>query len=330
MMPTTFEPRVFVPREEERSILAAFLGRHPDGWCPLTRAPRRVTRRAAPKEGVRFGICDCLAPPIFLKALRWREAFSERWERLSERAASHRELHTRSEILAPHFHVRTETEWIRVYPFWPIDLGSFLALPAMRNLPADIALEILRRVARGLALLEEAGILHRDLKAANILLRSSCLRESSYDRVPVDLFRGTLEVCLADFSDGTAVGTRFWAPPEILAGRPTCWSPLFGWGLLAWNCLTRLPIHKIHSGWVAEASDEIWRDQTPHGAWLRRGILPFVFAATTHDEGERRALLAGALDRSEDLQTPARSLAEALELVWRRPQAADRVETFEI
>jgi hypothetical protein len=69
--------------------------------------------------------------------------------------------------------------------------------------PLREAFKILYFIARGMAYLHDEGILHRDLKASNVLIRS-------IDGVPSDYH-------IADFECSIGVhGTGFWRAPEVL------------------------------------------------------------------------------------------------------------------
>lgn len=119
-------------------------------------------------------------------------------------------------------------------------------------LPADEVAAIGTQLAEALAYLHERGVVHRDVKPANILI--SDVASSGYDHTAK----------LADFGvahsmdgsrltgDGIVIGTASFVSPEQVAGEPVNGaSDVFSLGLVLLEALTG---HREYSGTVLEAA----------------------------------------------------------------------------
>ncbi len=112
------------------------------------------------------------------------------------------------------------------------DLSSYL--DAEGPLPVDTTVAVMADVAAALADAHEAGVLHRDIKPGNVLLRGS----------------GAVFAYLCDFgiaraTESTATrtahvaGTLAYLAPECHAGEPaTVASDIYSWGCCLWAALT--------------------------------------------------------------------------------------------
>lgn len=305
---------------------AEFLGLHAAGWCPRAVLPEtfRAQRRRLTRS-TRLGICTCGSAPYFLKAVARTAESDKRWHALPETCARNRILHESPLLLSPHLHVLTSTEWIRVYPAWPTDLSHYLQHERGGTLSIETAFEIMGQIAEGLAILEAHGLLHRDLKASNVLLHPS--------------WAGAVDprIVLADFSDENTCGTEYWSAPELVANRPTMVSPLFSLGIMAWRLLSRLafakfleqcPLYRKGTKWpenarwflsheyqfileqAARVSERTWRDAG--GGPRRQELLSFVSAACVYEEVPRREELVRLLG-PDAASRPARAAARWFE-----------------
>lgn len=152
-------------------------------------------------------------------------------------------------------------------------------------LPADEVAAIGTQLAEALAYLHERGVVHRDVKPANILI--SDVASSGYDHTAK----------LADFGvahsmdgsrltgDGIVIGTASFVSPEQVAGEPVNGaSDVFSLGLVLLEALTG---HREYSGTVLEAAiARLHRSpavpETVPGAW--RSLLS---AMTARDPSHR-------------------------------------------
>lgn len=179
------------------------------------------------------------------------------------------------------------------------DLGDLLE--ASGPLPPAVALQVAAQVTEALADAHRAGVVHRDVKAANVLLRSREIADAG----------ASPHVYLADFgialSDGAATHTSSaagsWAylSPERLRGAPaTPASDLYAVGCLLWACLTGAPPYtgsdaEVVMGHVSEPVPHLEGDDD----FTRR--LDAVLA---------RALAKTPDDRWQDAQDLRAALAE--------------------
>jgi serine/threonine protein kinase len=89
----------------------------------------------------------------------------------------------------------------------------------------ETALKIMHTIASGMRGLHRDNIVHRDLKASNVLImpRTWMVETSHGPPICVEVFNPTNDdnfiISVADFECSVGVvGTRFWRPPEILHG----------------------------------------------------------------------------------------------------------------
>ena len=103
------------------------------------------------------------------------------------------------------------------------------------SLDEEEARSVLRGLLRALASLERAGILHRDLKPDNILLRSGNPNEP----VLVDFGLARRGVDRGITEPDVLIGTLAYLPPEVIRGRaPDRRSDLFSLGMSIRNALS--------------------------------------------------------------------------------------------
>lgn len=135
----------------------------------------------------------------------------------------------------------------------------------------------LAQVAAALAAAHAAGILHRDIKASNILIRDDGVAKLGDFGLAV----------IADFETTTAAGTPNHLAPEVLAGgKPSPASDAFALGVTAWHALARrLPVSgtlaKVRSDLPAELTTAVdgLLNQDPSRRPLIADVLPIFLKA---------------------------------------------------
>jgi tRNA A-37 threonylcarbamoyl transferase component Bud32 len=104
------------------------------------------------------------------------------------------------------------------------------------RLPVDVVRSILCQLASGLSLAHESGVVHRDVKPANILI----------DKDGTVVLTDFGIAVAADGGDGSttalAIGTPFYLSPEQCSGKPaTAASDQYSLGVVAYEALTGRP-----------------------------------------------------------------------------------------
>ena len=115
--------------------------------------------------------------------------------------------------------------------------GGDLARRLRQPLPREEALSLFTQAARALAALHRAGLVHRDVKPANFLLRAD-------GRLVLADFGLVTEAGAVDprSADGGIVGTPRYVAPEQLQGAPaSCAADVYSLGVLLHEMLTGRP-----------------------------------------------------------------------------------------
>jgi cyclin-dependent kinase len=103
-------------------------------------------------------------------------------------------------------------DFILVLPYIPLTLADLLATNQMQSGPS-----VLRDVAEALRFIHSQGVIHRDVKPSNILLKSSegpaCLCDFGIAWAPMDH-----DVEEAENGKCIEIGTTHYRPPEVLFG----------------------------------------------------------------------------------------------------------------
>jgi serine/threonine-protein kinase len=163
------------------------------------------------------------------------------------------------------------------------------------------ALEVAIGVCRGVAALHELGILHRDVKPANVMVKPGG------DPVVLDLGLAVApELDQRLTATGALVGTPFYMAPEQARGEPaTTASDVYALGLIA---------HELLSGYSASRSGELPGFLAPPApSSLDSGLTRAL------DEVVGRALAARASERYPDAGSLAEALAEVRDMPgWTR------------
>jgi serine/threonine protein kinase len=101
--------------------------------------------------------------------------------------------------------------------------------------PLDELIQIVHRIGSGLDILHRAGLVHRDVKPANVLLTSEGVALTDFGVV-----RGQEHTVLTRV--GTIVGTADYLAPEAIRGEEVgAAADLYGLGCLTYACATGAP-----------------------------------------------------------------------------------------
>jgi serine/threonine-protein kinase len=193
--------------------------------------------------------------------------------------------------------------WLAMEPVPGTDLSRYTA--TARLLPEPLVLKVCGRVALALAYAHRQGVVHRDVKPANIL---------------VDWPGDTVK--LADFGlaradDGVQTGTgivpgspAFMAPELLAGGVPTPRSDLYALGATLFQLLTGQLPHDGAS--MGELLRRVAEEPVPDPSSLRPELPPELTELVT------RLLAKQAAQRPADAETVARQFA-SISNRWQAP-----------
>jgi eukaryotic-like serine/threonine-protein kinase len=185
------------------------------------------------------------------------------------------------------------TGWLAMELVHGVDLGRYTR-PA-RLLPEPVVLRLAERVARALHHAHRAGVVHRDVKPANIMI------DWATDQLKLADF-GMARLADAERTrTGLVLGSPAYMAPEQLAGdAPTPASDLYALGVTLFQLLTgRLPFDDSSLG---ELLRSVAFDPAPDLCTQRPGLPPAL-----------AAVVAGLLSkRPTDRPADAEALADTL------------------
>jgi serine/threonine protein kinase len=108
-------------------------------------------------------------------------------------------------------------------------------IQARRTLELEESIQVVRALAGALRALDERGLVHRDVKPANILVTADGVALTDFG-----LARSVAETVLT--RTGVAVGTVDYLAPELIRGQPaTHASDIYALGCVVYECLTGAP-----------------------------------------------------------------------------------------
>ena len=181
----------------------------------------------------------------------------------------------------------------------------------------DVALDLMAQVAGGLADAHDAGLVHRDVKPANVLLRRRDAGLTAYlgdFGIARRLDRGTTD-------DGPGTGTPAYMAPELHAGHPAdARTDIYALGCLLWATLTgRAPYPGTTDDQVIRANLEQPVPRLPGRSARTREVNRILRTAMAKDPAQR---YSSARELREDLRRagslpdrPARLLGAVAALV---------------
>jgi eukaryotic-like serine/threonine-protein kinase len=197
----------------------------------------------------------------------------------------------------PPFHTEAE-RWGQDLHTWAQHKGG------LRRLPIDIRLHVLALIAEVVTTVHSVGVLHKDLKPQNILLREegdglqvrlcdfgagALLDTPEVDALPITRMGFTQTVA--------HVGTPMYAAPELQAGgTPSIQTDVYALGVLLYQLVVG-DWRPLAFGWEADVEDELLQhdiavsiDRDP----ARRPSSALMIAQWIRALPERREQLAGA------------------------------------
>ena len=151
---------------------------------------------------------------------------------------------------------------------WAESRGGVAAVP-----PAE-RIEVVAKVAEALAAAHGVGVLHKDLKPSNILMRDDgqgfypCITDFGIgiltDRSQLEKHDitqvGFTQSELTD-NESSRTGTRLYAPPESLLNKPfTVQGDVYALGVLLFQMVVGDPNRPLAEGWERDVADELLRE----------------------------------------------------------------------
>lgn len=203
---------------------------------------------------------------------------------------------------------------------WARARGGLPAIPMAERL------EVMARLAEALAAVHSVGVLHKDLKPSNVLVRPGG--------------EGGIEVLLADFGSGSVLdvaelerlgitklgftktlatnassGTPMYLAPEIVAGQPfTVKSDIYALGMILYQAVIGDFSRLMSPGWERDVADELLCQdiaQLAEGNVLVRLGDAEQIARSLRSLDERRAQLRRAREAEADAERARRLLDRA-------------------
>lgn len=189
------------------------------------------------------------------------------------------------------------------------------------KVPLATRLDLVARMARAVAAAHSVGVLHKDIKPANILIHQITGGEprprlSDFgigvlaDRSEVDARQITVSgfTGLLTENESSRTGTRLYAPPEMLIGKAfTVQGDIYALGVLLYQMIVGDLERPLAVGWERDIDDPI----------LREDISKCV-------EGDPARRLRTAAELADRLETLPKRRAERFAEIAQREKAARR------
>ena len=187
--------------------------------------------------------------------------------------------------------------------------------------PRELRLRLFKEIAKTVAAAQDVGVLHKDLKPANVLVAragddwqikvadfgsASLMQPDRLEALGIT----NLGFTQTATPDATITGTLTYLPPEVLAGQsPTASADVYALGVILYQLLVADFRKPLSPGWEAEIDDPLLREDIAEAAC---------------GNPARRLKSAGDLvDRLESLET-RRIERDKLRLSEERARAAEK------
>lgn len=183
------------------------------------------------------------------------------------------------------------------------DLAQWLAVRGA--LPADEALRLCAQVARGLSDAHRAGVIHRDVKPANVLLRDPGTPDEHVYLCDFGIARGDTG---GHTATGAITGTWAYLAPERTRGEAaTVRTDLYALGCVLWACLTGAPPYNGSDVQIAIAHTQAPVRQLPATSPFAVELNALLARLMAKDPQDRPADAAAARAEIEHLAAGAPS-----------------------
>jgi hypothetical protein len=217
-------------------------------------------------------------------------------------------------------------------PFFSLEFcegGSLAARLADNPLPARQAAQLVEQVARAVQAAHERGIVHRDLKSANVLLAG----EGDIAKVTDFGLAKRIESAAGLTATGAVMGTPSYMAPEQALGKKEVGpaADTYAVGAILYDCLTGRPPFKAAT--VYETLQQVVNDEPVPPRQLNPRVpvdLETIVLKCLHKDSSKRYASAAAL--ADDLACflnnepiaarPAGRVERAVKWARRRPAAA--------
>jgi serine/threonine-protein kinase len=195
------------------------------------------------------------------------------------------------------------------------------------KVPLETRLDIVAQIADALAAAHGAGVLHKDLKPANVLINEDaegrprvCLTDFGIGlvtsrealEVPGVTVAGLTEALLSS-SASTGAGTRLYMAPEVMEGREgTSLSDVYSLGVILYQCVTGDFGRALAPGWERDVEEPLLREDIAEcvdGNPDKRLSTPEALAGRIRGLHARRVSLQAARGRRRALIGAAAAVA---------------------
>jgi serine/threonine protein kinase len=122
-------------------------------------------------------------------------------------------------------------------------------------------IDLLRQVLDALAFVHQQGVIHRDVKPANLVRRQSDSKIVLIDFGAVKQVSAQTEAPGSETGLTVPIGSPGYMPPEQSRGKPRYASDIYAVGMLGIQALTGLIPDSLPED--AETGEMVWRDQAP-------------------------------------------------------------------